>query len=155
MPIVGYRNGIRSERRLCEEVHLNLAYRWFCRLGLEEAVPEPFPLFEECPRAVLRVRHVALGGRQGRTRLHGGRAVRRSSPTRLTIRSMLPKASACAESGPASWLACVSFPLGTDDHACRSVLKRAQREMTKPPLNAAAATLGFQYGKPVTPPFYK
>jgi hypothetical protein len=32
--------GVRSERRLCEEVHLNLAYRWFCRLGLEDAVPE-------------------------------------------------------------------------------------------------------------------
>ena len=35
MLIVGYCVGIRSERRLCEEVHLNLAYRWFCRLGLE------------------------------------------------------------------------------------------------------------------------
>ena len=34
MLIVGYCLGIRSERRLCEEVHLNLAYRWFCRLGL-------------------------------------------------------------------------------------------------------------------------
>ena len=34
MLIVGYAMGIRSERRLCEEVHLNLAYRWFCRLGL-------------------------------------------------------------------------------------------------------------------------
>jgi NAD(P)-dependent dehydrogenase (short-subunit alcohol dehydrogenase family) len=31
--------GIRSERRLCEEVHLNLAYRWFCRLGLAGDVP--------------------------------------------------------------------------------------------------------------------
>ncbi len=40
MLIVGYSYGIRSERRLCEEVHLNLAYRWFCRLGLEEAVPD-------------------------------------------------------------------------------------------------------------------
>ena len=40
MLIVGYCFGIRSERRLCEEVHLNLAYRWFCRLGLEDAVPE-------------------------------------------------------------------------------------------------------------------
>jgi transposase len=40
MLIVGYCYGIRSERRLCEEVHLNLAYRWFCRLGLEDAVPE-------------------------------------------------------------------------------------------------------------------
>ena len=40
MLIVGYCFGIRSERRLCEEVQLNLAYRWFCRLGLEDAVPE-------------------------------------------------------------------------------------------------------------------
>jgi transposase len=40
MLIVGYCFAIRSERRLCEEVPLNLAYRWFCRLGLEDAVPE-------------------------------------------------------------------------------------------------------------------
>jgi len=40
MLIVGYCYGIRSERRLCEEVHLNLAYRWFCRLGLEDEVPD-------------------------------------------------------------------------------------------------------------------
>jgi len=40
MLIVGYCMGIRSERRLCEEVHLNLAYRWFCRLGLDGKVPE-------------------------------------------------------------------------------------------------------------------
>ena len=40
MLIVGYSFGIRSERRLCEEVHLNLAYRWFCRLGLEDTVPD-------------------------------------------------------------------------------------------------------------------
>jgi len=38
--IVGYCYGIRSERRLCEEVHLNLAYRWFCHLGLEDNVPD-------------------------------------------------------------------------------------------------------------------
>src|SRR5262245_32019818 len=37
MLIVGYCFGIRSERRLCEEVHLNLAYRWFCSLGLPAA----------------------------------------------------------------------------------------------------------------------
>jgi hypothetical protein len=35
MLLVGYCYGIRSARRLCQEVHLNLAYRWFCRLGLE------------------------------------------------------------------------------------------------------------------------
>lgn len=40
MLVLGYCFGIRSERRLCEEVHLNLAYRWFCRLGLEDAVPD-------------------------------------------------------------------------------------------------------------------
>jgi len=40
MLVIGYCFGIRSERRLCEEVHLNLAYRWFCRLGLEDAVPD-------------------------------------------------------------------------------------------------------------------
>ena len=40
MLIVGYCMGIRSERRLCEEVHLNLAYRWFCQLGLDGAVPD-------------------------------------------------------------------------------------------------------------------
>src|SRR5271155_1028803 len=38
--LVGYCFGIRSERRLCEEVHLNLAYRWFCRLGLDGEVPD-------------------------------------------------------------------------------------------------------------------
>src|SRR6187200_2319550 len=38
--IIGYCMGIRSERHLCEEVHLNLAYRWFCRLGLEGDVPD-------------------------------------------------------------------------------------------------------------------
>jgi transposase len=40
MLLVGYCFGIRSERRLCEEVHLNLAYRWFCSLGLDGAVPD-------------------------------------------------------------------------------------------------------------------
>jgi transposase len=40
MLIVGYCLGIRSERRLCDEVHLNLAYRWFCRLGLDGGVPD-------------------------------------------------------------------------------------------------------------------
>jgi hypothetical protein len=40
MLIIGYSFGIRSERRLCEEVHLNLAYRWFCHLGIEDKVPD-------------------------------------------------------------------------------------------------------------------
>ncbi len=40
MLIVGYCFGIRSEPQLCDEVHLNLAYRWFCRLGLDGDVPD-------------------------------------------------------------------------------------------------------------------
>jgi len=40
MLLVGYCFGIRSERRLCEEVHLNLAYRWFCNLSLTGEVPD-------------------------------------------------------------------------------------------------------------------
>lgn len=40
MLIIGYCYGIRSERRLCEEVSLNLAYRWFCRLSIEDTVPD-------------------------------------------------------------------------------------------------------------------
>jgi transposase len=39
MLIVGYCYGIRHERRLCEEVRLHLAYRWFCKLDLDDRVP--------------------------------------------------------------------------------------------------------------------
>jgi len=39
MLIVGYCYGIRFERKLCEEVELHLAYRWFCRLDLDDSVP--------------------------------------------------------------------------------------------------------------------
>ena len=40
MQIIGYLYGIKSDRKLCEEIHLNLAYRWFCRLNLEDQVPD-------------------------------------------------------------------------------------------------------------------
>jgi hypothetical protein len=40
MLIIGYVFAIRSERQLCSEVQVNLAYRWFCRLGLEDALPD-------------------------------------------------------------------------------------------------------------------
>jgi transposase len=39
MLLVGFCSGIRSERRLCEEVHPNLAYPWFCRLDLADRIP--------------------------------------------------------------------------------------------------------------------
>lgn len=40
MQIISYLYQIDSDRQLCEEIHLNLAYRWFCRLNLEDAVPD-------------------------------------------------------------------------------------------------------------------
>lgn len=40
MRVIGYCFDIHSKRRLCEEGHLNLAYRWFCRIGLEGDVPD-------------------------------------------------------------------------------------------------------------------
>src|ERR1700751_2259472 len=38
--IVGYVFAIRSERQLCSEVQVNLAYRWFCKLGIEDGIPD-------------------------------------------------------------------------------------------------------------------
>jgi transposase len=40
MLVVGYVFAIRSERLICREVQVNLAYRWFCKLGIEEAIPD-------------------------------------------------------------------------------------------------------------------
>ena len=40
MLIVGYVFAIRSERRLCSELQVNLAYRWFCKLGIEDGIPD-------------------------------------------------------------------------------------------------------------------
>jgi transposase len=40
MLIVGYVFAIRSERLICREVQVNLAYRWFCKLGIEDAIPD-------------------------------------------------------------------------------------------------------------------
>jgi transposase len=40
MLIVGYVFAIRSERRMCTEVQVNLAYRWFCKLGIEDSIPD-------------------------------------------------------------------------------------------------------------------
>jgi transposase len=77
MMVVGYLYGITSERRLCQEVHLNLAYRWFCGLGLEDRVPDHStfsknrhgrfaarPLFREMFYEVVRqaIAHGLVGG---------------------------------------------------------------------------------------------
>src|SRR5271167_2919261 len=40
MLLVGYVFAIRSERQICSEVQVNLAYRWFCKLGIEDGIPD-------------------------------------------------------------------------------------------------------------------
>ena len=66
MLIVGYCMGIRSERRLCEEVHLNLAYRWFCRLGLDGKVPDHSTFSQEPAWPLSRERRAAPSVRERR-----------------------------------------------------------------------------------------
>src|SRR5712671_4401194 len=40
MRLVGYVFAIRSERRICAEIQVNLAYRWFCKLGIKDRIPD-------------------------------------------------------------------------------------------------------------------
>ena len=49
MLLIGYCYSIRSERRLCDEVRFNLAYRWFCGLGLEATVPHHLDVLGQPP----------------------------------------------------------------------------------------------------------
>jgi transcriptional regulator with XRE-family HTH domain len=72
MLIVGYCFGIRSERRLCEEVHLNLAYPGSVDWGLT-AMSLSFDVFQEPPRPVSRERSPAQAVRDGGGALHEGR----------------------------------------------------------------------------------
>ena len=76
MLIIGYCVGIRSERRLCEEVHVNLAYRWFCRLGLEGDVPD-HSTFSKPARPVPRQQPLARAVRDDGGALHRREAGRR------------------------------------------------------------------------------
>ena len=59
MLIIGYCYGIRSERRLTQEVELHLADRWFCKLALEDEVPPPFDLLAQPVGPLPRERRVA------------------------------------------------------------------------------------------------
>ena len=49
MLLVGYVFAIRSERRICAEVQVNLAYRWFCKLGIEDKIPDHSVFFRAQP----------------------------------------------------------------------------------------------------------
>src|SRR4029078_5950135 len=50
MLLVGYVFAIRSERQICAEVQVNLAYRWFCRLSIEDKLPD-HSVFSRASRA--------------------------------------------------------------------------------------------------------
>jgi len=69
MLIVGYCYGIRHERRLCEEVKLHLAYRWFCKLDLDDKVPHHSTFSEN--RLNRFPRHLVSYLRAGCCGLHG------------------------------------------------------------------------------------
>src|SRR3954462_4979561 len=66
MLVVGYVFAIRSERLICREVQVNLAYRWFCKLGIED-YPRSFGIFTRAQRELPRTRRfpscVRTGGR--------------------------------------------------------------------------------------------
>jgi hypothetical protein len=83
MLIVGYVFAIRSERALCRELRVNLAYRWFCGLSIEDKVPDHSGVHACAQRTVWRQRHVpACGYAEGaiRQRLQKSFAVTVTEP---------------------------------------------------------------------------
>src|SRR5262245_480326 len=74
MLVVGYVFALRSERRLCSEVQVNLAYRWFCRLGIEDGIPDHSVFSRARARALPRERCFAPCIRGCGGEMHRGRA---------------------------------------------------------------------------------
>ena len=70
MLIVGYCYGIRFERRLCEEVELHLAYRWFCRTRSGRRGPRSFDVLGQSPWPLPRQRHIPADIRGGGVGVH-------------------------------------------------------------------------------------
>jgi len=99
MLMVGYCSGIRSERRLCEEVHLNLAYRWFCRLGLEDEVPITRP-----SRRIATAASVTAGCSAGRSIRCCG-AAWRPAWSRVQASPSTPASSRRMPAGNVGWRA--------------------------------------------------
>ncbi|MEO1681623.1 MAG: IS1182 family transposase [Pseudomonadota bacterium] len=140
MLLVGYTDGIRSERRLCQEVHLNLAYRWFCRLDLTDRVPDHSTFsknrhgrFRESD-LFGRVLEEVLG-RSLREGLVGGEA--------FGVDASLIKADANREDGiaPADW--------SPEDHASRATTEYL--ETLEDAAFGAATPVEPKYISPVDP----
>ena len=79
MQLISYLYGMKSDRELCREVHLNLAYRWFCRLSLHDVVPDHSSMtrirdrFGEATFTVIFERLISRWKHQGH--IHGRRIV--------------------------------------------------------------------------------
>jgi len=86
MLLVGYCFGISSERRLCEEVHLNLAYRWFCRLDPTDRIPDHSTFPKKRPS-----RQIALQSPAGQCMAGTARASSSAICSRPRSRAALPK----------------------------------------------------------------
>src|ERR1700732_2441391 len=74
MLMVGYVFAIRSERLICREVQVNLAYRWFCKLGIEDVVPDHSAFSRARNEALPRGGCFSSGVRACRRGLHCGRS---------------------------------------------------------------------------------
>src|SRR5438445_1778427 len=60
MLIIGYVFAIRSERAMCRDVRVNLAYRWFCGLSIEDKIPDHSAFSTQPPGEALSPKHEAF-----------------------------------------------------------------------------------------------
>lgn len=59
MLLIGYLFNIQSERKLVEEISLNLAYRWYIGYDLDEAIPD-HSIFSKAPQSQVKFQSVWL-----------------------------------------------------------------------------------------------
>jgi transposase len=85
MLVAGYVFAIRSERLICREVQVNLAYRWFCKLGIEDAVPD-HSAFSRARNERFRDGDVSVGCSSGSSR-HVSRPVWLVAKASLSMRA--------------------------------------------------------------------
>jgi len=94
--LVGYLYGITSERRLLDEVRMHLAYRWFTRLGFDQALPD-HSSNTRLPAALTSGPGRLLVGRQPRPKgaapLHRPRGIEDLSGMRVS----LPRSAPCGD----------------------------------------------------------
>jgi transposase len=151
MLIIGYCFGIRSERKLCEEVRLHLAYRWFCRLDLDDAVPH-HSIFSEnrlnrfCESDILRhiFERVVFAARWVSSKVRDlpwMRASWRRTQVVITARRPMNSIGRRSSGGSVRWLS-EATPARTYDEvaATRTMLDRTEERFDLKPSWLAADT---------------